>query len=473
MPSFYPLRNSPRQPLTPPEFVPSYQTGCGGMPYQQTSYSGQPGVRQCDDGYEFADRYGQLAIAMPPMYPQSGTYMSNGPQGFSRQTYNHPALPPMRMQYEQPGANQGFQQQEHQQQRAHEESQRIASQAPPKEEKPVGGVSAKLDYDMNVMADFVTETALNVITPGRMMPPSFRKWVNQVLCATRLPSATIVLSMFYLSNRMPMLQDQPKTDSQLYRLLTIALVLGSKFLDDNTFINRSWSEVSGISVQDLNRLETEWLVAISFKLHRDPQEQSGWTSWSEHWQAYQAQATARTARTAKLSPLDTAVHRRSVQMNQNKPLPPLPAQQSYNLLPPPYEYTPNSGKSSTSNLASFAQYDMWRSANEYSPASAPTTGPTTPEHTGALNSWTYPRNQPEDFSRRSLFGYSASAQQQQPPVSHAQQHYGPPAYAPAFTTSNLAWSPPWSAPAHDYNCRCYGCYQRNIMGPLPHQTVAA
>jgi hypothetical protein len=466
MPSFYPLRNSPRQPLTPPEFVPSYQTGCGGMPYQQT-YSGQPGVRQCDDGYDFADRYGQLAIAMPPMYPQSGTY--NGHQSFSRHSYNHTALPPMRMQYDQPAADTAFQQQ--QQQRAHEESQRVINQAPPKEEKPVGGVSAKLDYDMNVMADFVTETALSIITPGRMMPPSFRKWVNQVLCATRLPSATILLSMFYLSSRMPMLNDQPKTDSQLYRLLTIALVLGSKFLDDNTFINRSWSEVSGIAVADLNRLETEWLVAISFKLHRDPQEQSGWTSWSEHWQEYQAHAAARATRTNKLSPLDTAVHRRSVHMNQNKPLPPLPTQRSYTLLPPPYEYTPKSGQTSCSVLASYNQYDMWHSANEYSPASAPTTGPTTPEHTGALNSWTYPRTQTDDYSRRSLFGYSAQPQAQ-PAASQPPQHYGPPAYSAPYNNS-LGWSPPWSAPAHDYNCRCYGCYQRNFMGPLPHQAVAA
>jgi len=310
MPSFYPRGNMPRQlPLTPPEFVPSYHSGCGGMPYQQTAYSGQPGIRQQEDGYDFADRYGQLSIAMPPMYPQAGTYMGNAPPSLPPassfyETSGATILPPMRMQSGHSTADASLQQQ---QQRAQELAQRANQQA--KEEKPVGGVSAKLDYDMDVMTDFVCEMAVQVITPGRMMPPSFRKWVHQVLCATRLPSATILLSMFYLSTRMPMLAGVPKTDSHLFRLLTIALVLGSKFLDDNTFINRSWSEVSGIPVADLNQLEMDWLVAIEFKLHRDPTEQQGWVSWSDHWKDYQTHATARMTRTNKLSPIDTSVRK--------------------------------------------------------------------------------------------------------------------------------------------------------------------
>ncbi|KAF1953504.1 hypothetical protein CC80DRAFT_140048 [Byssothecium circinans] len=431
MPAFYPRPNMPRQlPLTPPEFVPSYHSGCGGMPYQQTAYSGQPSIRHQDDGYDFADRYGQLAIAMPPMYPQAGTYLSSAapslppPSSF----YDAPILPPMRVQNEQ--------------HRAQEFGQRVVQQ--PKEEKPVGGVSAKLDYEMDVMTDFVCETALQLITPGRTMPPSFRKWVHQVLCATRLPSATILLSMFYLSTRMHMLGGVPKTDSHLFRLLTIALVLGSKFLDDNTFINRSWSEVSGIPVADLNLLEMEWLVAIEFKLHRDPSESHGWDTWSNHWKDYQTHATARAIRPNKLSPIDTSVHRRSL----NKPLPPLPTQQSYN--PPPYEYTPKSAQPSYNNSASFSHFDPWRSANDHSPASAPTTGPTTPEYYGATGAWA-----PEGYSRRTMFGFpplsqpapSQPQQQQQPP------NYGPPAYSSQYH------APVWNN--HGVNCGCMYCAQRH------------
>lgn len=437
MPSFYPRHNLPRQLLTPPEFVPTY-SACGSAYQQQNAYAAQPTIRQQDDGYDFADRYGQLAIAMPPMYPQAGTYLSNAP----------PSLPPPSSFYEPtaatilPPLRHSMTDAAMQQHRAHEYGQRVSQ--PAKEEKPVGGVSAKLDYDMDVMTDFVCDTALRLITPGRMMPTSFRKWVHQVLCATRLPSATILLSMFYLSNRMPMLVAEPKTDTHLFRLLTIALVLGSKFLDDNTFINRSWSEVSGIRVDELNRLEMEWLNAIDYQLHRDPSEQQGWTSWSEHWKDYQSQAAARAGRPNKLSPIDTSMHRRS--LNPNKPLPPLPMQQAYNN-PPPYEYTPKSAQSPY-NLPSYSQYDPWRAANDHSPASAPTTGPTTPEYYGAAGTWA----PVEGYSRRTMFGFPPLSQ---PALTQSQQqtNYGPSAYHTQYNTS--VWN------QHGVNCGCSYCSQRH------------
>jgi hypothetical protein len=156
----------PRQlPLTPPEFVPSYHSGCGGMPYQQNAYAGQPTMRQ-DDGYDFADRYGQLSIAMPPMYPQAGTYLSSAapslpPASSFYDPAGAPILPPMRMQNGPPVADSALQQQ-----RMQEMSQR--QNVPAKEEKPVGGVSAKLDYDMDMMSDFVCEMALHLcVTPFR------------------------------------------------------------------------------------------------------------------------------------------------------------------------------------------------------------------------------------------------------------------------------------------------------------------
>ncbi|KAF1999622.1 hypothetical protein P154DRAFT_436790 [Amniculicola lignicola CBS 123094] len=428
MPSFYPRHNLPRQmPLTPPEFVPSYNTGCGGMPYQQNAFAGQPAIRQQEEGYDFADRYGQLAMAMPPMYPQSGTYMNSGaPTLPLPSSFYEPAaatiLPPMRLPNGQPmGESALLQQQQHAQQRAQQElTQRV--NPPPKDDKPVGGVSAKLDYDMETMTDFVCEMALQIITLNRPMPPSFRKWVHQVLCATRLPSATILLSLRYLSGRMHMLGAGPKTDNHLFRLLTIALVLGSKFLDDNTFINRSWSEVSGIPVADLNHLEMEWLVAIEFKLHRDPSELQGWNSWAETWKDFQAHAT-HAPRHNRLSPIDTTVQRQR-SLNQNKPLPPLPIQQNYSA-PPPYEYTPKSAQTSFT----------------------PTTGPTTPEYYGAPA---------EGYSRRTMFGFPplsqptpAQTQQQQQPAN-----YGPPSYNTQYNAPSV-----WNN--HGVNCGCMYCAQRH------------
>jgi hypothetical protein len=357
--------------------------------------------------------------------------------------------------------------------------QRIQDQrvnAPAKEEKPVGGVSAKLDYDMDVMTDFVCEMAIGMyallkshicltdidiarsIQPNQPMPQSFRKWVHQVLCATRLPSATIVLSLFYLSHRMNMRSVQNQSNEfQLYRMLTIALVLGSKFLDDNTFINRSWSEVSGIPVADLNQLETEWLIAIEFKLHRDPAEDQGWNTWQDHWKNYQTRVAARQSRVTKLSPIDTTVQRQR-SFNANKPLPPLPMPQNFGQ-PPAYEYASKSAQAPYNPPSYQQQFDPWnisRSTNDHSPASAPTTGPTTPEYYGVSGTWA----PAEGYTRRTMFGI--------PPLSHGaptpQHHhlqtgnYGPHAF-PQYNPSG------WNA--HSPNCGCTYCVQRQpyFMAP--------
>ncbi|KAF2803856.1 uncharacterized protein BDZ99DRAFT_164318 [Mytilinidion resinicola] len=443
MPSFYP-RNMPRQlPLTPPDFVPSYNTnGCGNMQPQQPQYPTQQGQRQ-DEGYDFADRYGQLSIAVPPMYPQSGTYLSSAPPALppSNSYYEPmgaPILPPMRVHN---GPRMG--EAAMHQRRAQDQPQR---NQPPKEDKSVGGVSAKLDYDMEVMTDFVTAMAHGIISPAKELPPSYRRWVGQVLCATRLPSATILLSLHYLSSRLSMLSTGGgPSEVDMYRTVTVALIMGSKFLDDNTFINRSWAEVSGIAVAILNEMETEWLIAIDFKLHRDPAEQQGWCSWNEHWKEYQR---VQLHRPNTLSPIDTTVQRQRV-LNQNKPLPPTPLHQSFGQCPA-YEFGPK--PQSQYSTPAYSQYDPWlvpRSATDNSPASAPTTGPTTPEYYGGPGTWA----PPEGYSRRTMFGFSSLSQPPHQSQPHQQPaNYGPPAYTPQYNT------PVWSN--HPVNCSCMYCAQR-------------
>lgn len=175
-----------------------------------------------------------------------------------------------------------------------------------------GGVSAKLDYELERMTDFVAGAAQGMyalhssricladidicrsLQPGVQIQPAFRKWVLQVLTATRLPSATILLSLHYLAVRI---RDFPgsvsSSENQIYRLLAGSMILGSKFLDDNTFINRSWSDVCGIKVSELNSLEIDWLALISFDLHVSVDDANGVSTWLRAWQDYDRQMDQR------------------------------------------------------------------------------------------------------------------------------------------------------------------------------------
>lgn len=180
-----------------------------------------------------------------------------------------------------------------------------------------GGVCAVLDYEVPQMTDYVAEMTQRLCNPDSSVSPDFRKFVSGLLSSTRLPSTTILLGLNYLSRRLNMLAAEhgsfKPSDGQTWRMLTIGLLLGSKFLDDNTFQNRSWSEVSGISVAELNTLEREWLGSIKWNLYVNLDESKDFQAWLQNWKVWReaknVQRAATLDRLAPLAPIDTNVQR--------------------------------------------------------------------------------------------------------------------------------------------------------------------
>jgi hypothetical protein len=151
-----------------------------------------------------------------------------------------------------------------------------------------GGVCAVLDYEVDVMAEYVAEMAMRIVMPNSSVTAAFRKFVSQILSSTRLPSTTILLGMNYLAKRVNTLNAVATTpfkpnEGLVWRMLTVSLLLGSKFLDDNTFQNRSWADVSGIAVQELNTMESEWLLSMSWCLYVDLDRSGDYTAWLSNW----------------------------------------------------------------------------------------------------------------------------------------------------------------------------------------------
>lgn len=58
-----------------------------------------------------------------------------------------------------------------------------------------GGVCAVLDYETELMAEYVADMTVRLVLPKSSVSGAFRKFVNQILTSTRLPSTTILLGM--------------------------------------------------------------------------------------------------------------------------------------------------------------------------------------------------------------------------------------------------------------------------------------
>jgi len=289
-------------------------------------------------------------------------------------------------------------------------------------------VAQHLDYEMDLMANFVAEMCQQMVTRVSASPtPQFRKYVSQILSSTRLPSSTIMLGLFYLQERMKIEKIEHSSSATLMRMLTTCLLLGSKFLDDNTFQNRSWAEVSNIPVQELNATELEWLKDFNWEIHGlmyDPDQ--GFFMWIEHWHAYEEKAQIAQAKNAqKLAPINTKLARHS-SVHQPLMSPDGP-------IPPQYQQGP--------------QYDAsWGRSqiSEYSPPSTHHSGPTTPEYYS--NNWSY-APMTDAYSRASWCKPStASFMSQRAQVS--------PFYAPQYGQGYqhiTNWSP------HGAHCGCTLC----------------
>lgn len=333
----------PQEPFVPQHAIGAHRHDSA-YDYQQHNYM-QPSVAPAPPSYQYQSGGFQPTTTLPPI---SSYYEPTGA----------PILPPLRMQEHMSFGEdyqQRVQQQQEQQNAVLREQQRQAA----KEEKATGGVSAKLDYEMDRMTDFVTHYAQKIFNQQVTSQPSFRKWVHSVLSATRLPSATILLSLHYLSERFRLHPDSiPAGENQIYRLLAVSLILGSKFLDDNTFVNKSWSDVTSIRVKELNALEMKWLSLISYHLHVELD--SGLQSWLDAWKKYDEEQTIKQQNATRLSPLDTNVHRHAGNRDRYSPYP-TPysgnTSRSYG--------TPTSSRSSQYLNTPYSSADPWASSDRF------------------------------------------------------------------------------------------------------------
>jgi hypothetical protein len=78
-------------------------------------------------------------------------------------------------------------------------------------------------------------------------------------------------------------QHQYRRDPKLeYRLFTIAIVLANKYLDDNSYSNKAWSDVTGLELRKINIMELEFMKYIDYSLLVKEREYVVWIKWLEN-----------------------------------------------------------------------------------------------------------------------------------------------------------------------------------------------
>ncbi|KAL7957233.1 hypothetical protein V8C34DRAFT_315047 [Trichoderma compactum] len=136
----------------------------------------------------------------------------------------------------------------------------------------------------------------------------FRKWVFNVLSTTQVTQNVILLALLFIY-RLKLSTPQIKgREGSEYRLLTVALMLGNKFLDDNTYTNKTWAEVSCFSVGEIHVMEVEFLSNMRYNLLASKDEWEDWLTKLACFRDYYEQALRVPASPLAVSPSSRSFH---------------------------------------------------------------------------------------------------------------------------------------------------------------------
>lgn len=104
----------------------------------------------------------------------------------------------------------------------------------------------------------------------------FVHFIQKLLETTQVSQSVIVLALHYiyrLKARNSVTIPHPGSE---FRVAVAGLMMANKFVDDNTYTNKTWSEVSGIELTEVNKMEREFLLGIDFGLYVDKQIFDSW-----------------------------------------------------------------------------------------------------------------------------------------------------------------------------------------------------
>ncbi|KAK0540970.1 hypothetical protein OC835_000397 [Tilletia horrida] len=131
----------------------------------------------------------------------------------------------------------------------------------------------------------------------RMQPSGrFVTFIKNLLTTTQVSSSVILLALLYifrLKSRHPDLHGQEGSE---YRLSVTSLMLANKWLDDHTYLNKTWSELSGIELRDVTKMEREFWSGLGMDISVSDIQFQDWLKQVENMTARREAKIQRRAR---------------------------------------------------------------------------------------------------------------------------------------------------------------------------------
>ena len=95
---------------------------------------------------------------------------------------------------------------------------------------------------------------------------SLSEYIERLSCYGSLSYETLICALIYI-DRYILAKKISLTPHEMHRIVLVASVLSMKFHFDHYFDNKCYAKVGGITLEELNDLERDFLDSIDYKLN--------------------------------------------------------------------------------------------------------------------------------------------------------------------------------------------------------------
>ncbi|KAK9768458.1 hypothetical protein K7432_000871 [Basidiobolus ranarum] len=114
----------------------------------------------------------------------------------------------------------------------------------------------------------------------------FTHFCHNVVTKSAISTATVYLALKYVQRIKEFAGVLRKEQDFEFNLFLAALVLAHKSLEDCTYANRTWCQLSGLSLDILNQWETKLLTMIKYNTYVSSEEFSQWSLYIRQFERH-------------------------------------------------------------------------------------------------------------------------------------------------------------------------------------------
>ena len=106
------------------------------------------------------------------------------------------------------------------------------------------------------------------IFTGRTIPKiNLNDYINRIIAYTKIEKNNLICSLIYLDE---IDKKKPITEFNIHRIFFTAILISIKYNEDDIFKNDYYSQISGVTLTEINKMEYTFISLLDFNLYINP-----------------------------------------------------------------------------------------------------------------------------------------------------------------------------------------------------------